>query len=164
MAQKVQVLFEDDLDGSEAEGTINFGLDGSDYEIDLNTAHADDLRNVFAPYVAVARRITVGRSTGKTRTRQLRVVTSGPSNTEVREWAKAQGIDVKDRGRIPAELIERYKNRDQVKATEPEPDKQEGNGQTPPEVTFKPPKDGAEDQPKTTTTRAKRAPRKTKES
>jgi hypothetical protein len=55
VAQKIQTLFIDDLDGSEAEGTIRFGLDGAEYEIDLNAEHAQALRNVLARYVHAAR-------------------------------------------------------------------------------------------------------------
>ena len=56
MAQKVQTLFIDDLDGSEAEGTVRFGLDGAEYEIDLNAEHAQALRDALARYVGAARR------------------------------------------------------------------------------------------------------------
>ena len=56
MAQKIQTLFIDDLDGSEADGTVRFGLDGTDYEIDLNAAHAQELRDALARYVTAARR------------------------------------------------------------------------------------------------------------
>ena len=60
MAQKMQTLFTDDLDGSEADGTVRFGLDGADYEIDLNTAHAQELRDALARYVSAARRAGSG--------------------------------------------------------------------------------------------------------
>ena len=56
VAQKVQTLFIDDLDGSEAEGTVRFGLDGAEYEIDLNAEHAQALRDALARYVGAARR------------------------------------------------------------------------------------------------------------
>ena len=93
MAQKIQTVFVDDLDGSEAEGTVRFGLDGTEYEIDLNADHAQALRDALAPYMRSARRASA----------------SGLNTTEVREWAKAQGIDVKDRGRVPAELVVKFK-------------------------------------------------------
>ena len=64
MAQKIQTVFVDDLDGSEAEGTVRFGLDGSEYEIDLNAGHAQALREALAPYVSAARR-GPGRRPGK---------------------------------------------------------------------------------------------------
>jgi len=107
MAQKVQTLFVDDLDGSEADGTVRFGLDGTDYEIDLNAAHAQELRDALAHYVSAARRARGGARlparTGR------RASANGLNTTEVREWAKAQGIDVKDRGRVPAELVVKFK-------------------------------------------------------
>jgi len=56
VAQKIQTLFTDDLDGSEAEGTVRFGLDGTEYEIDLNAGHAQALRDALARYVRAARR------------------------------------------------------------------------------------------------------------
>ena len=57
MAQKVQTLFIDDLDGGEADGTVRFGLDGTEYEIVLNAEHAQQLRDVLARYVSAARRV-----------------------------------------------------------------------------------------------------------
>ncbi len=107
MAQKVQTLFIDDLDGSEAEGTVRFGLDGVEYEIDLNVSHAQELREALAPYVSAARRAGGGaRRPAKT---GRKAPASGLNTTEVREWAKAQGIEVKDRGRVPAELVVKFK-------------------------------------------------------
>lgn len=107
MAQKVQTLLIDDLDGSEARSTVRFGLDGAEYEIDLNAEHAQALRDVLARYVKAAR-----RSGGGVR-RPVRGGRKTPGNgvdtTEVREWAKAQGIDVKDRGRVPTELVVKFK-------------------------------------------------------
>jgi hypothetical protein len=107
MAQKVQTLFVDDLDGSEADGTVRFGLDGTDYEIDLNAEHAQQLRDALARYVAAARKVS---GNARRPARSGRKATAGTRNTtEVREWAKTQGIDVKDRGRIPAELVVKFK-------------------------------------------------------
>ena len=107
MAQKIQVLLIDDLDGSEADATVRFALDGTDYEIDLNAEHAQALRDALARYVSVARR-AAGGPRRPARGRRAAPVT-GPNPTEVREWAKAQGIDVKDRGRVPAELLARFR-------------------------------------------------------
>ena len=107
MAQKIQTLFIDDLDGSEAEGTLRFGLDGADYEIDLNAGHAQELRDALARYVSAARRVS-GNAPRSARGGR-RGSASGPDSNEVREWAKAQGIDVKDRGRVPADLIVKFK-------------------------------------------------------
>ena len=107
MAQKIQTLFIDDLDGSTAEGTVRFGLDGTEYEIDLNTGHAKELRDALARYVDAARR--VGGSGRKPARRSSRGTASGLNTTEVREWARAQGIEVKDRGRVPADLVVKFK-------------------------------------------------------
>lgn len=107
MAQRVQTLYIDDLDGSEADGTVRFALDGSEYEIDLNTKHADALRKSLARYVEAARKSPGVRRSPATRNR--RQSASEVNTTDVRAWAKSQGIEVKDRGRIPAELVVKFK-------------------------------------------------------
>jgi Lsr2 len=107
VAQKIQTLFIDDLDGSAAEGTVRFGLDGTEYEIDLNARHAKNMREALARYVNAARR--VGGSARKPVRGSSRRPANGPDNTEVREWARAQGIEVKDRGRVPADLVAKFK-------------------------------------------------------
>ena len=106
MAQKIQTLFIDDLDGSAAEGTVRFGLDGTGYEIDLNAGHARELWDALARYVDAARRVT-----GSARRRPAAAAgRQGDLNAvEVREWARAQGIEVKDRGRVPADLIVEFR-------------------------------------------------------
>jgi Lsr2 len=105
VAQKIQTLFIDDIDGTEAQGTVRFALDGADYEIDLNAKHAAALRRTLAKYIEGARRSSARRPARSGR----RASASGVNTTEVREWAKAQGIEVKDRGRVPAELVVRFK-------------------------------------------------------
>jgi hypothetical protein len=107
VAQKIQTVFIDDLDGSEAEGTVRFGLDGAEYEIDLNADHARALRDALSRYVQAARRAGGGARRPARSGRRARA--DGVDSTEVREWAKAQGIDVKDRGRVPAELVVKFK-------------------------------------------------------
>ena len=99
MAQKVQTLFVDDIDGSDAEGTVRFGLDGTDYEIDLNAKNAQALRDALARYMGAARRVS--GSTRRQPSSGRKAPANGLNTTEVREWAKAQGIEVKDRGRVP---------------------------------------------------------------
>ena len=97
----------DDLDGGEAEGTVRFGLDGAEYEIDLSAEHAEALRAALAPFIGAARRSpAAGRRPARG---GRRAGASGLDTTEVREWARAQGIEVKDRGRVPAEVIARFK-------------------------------------------------------
>jgi hypothetical protein len=104
MAQKIQTLLIDDLDGGEAAGTVRFGLDGADYEIDLSAAHNDELRKALQQYLAHARR-TGGSARGAARTRRGGAAVD---TAKVREWAREQGIDVKDRGRVPATVVEQY--------------------------------------------------------
>jgi hypothetical protein len=106
MAQKIQTFLIDDLDGSEAEGTVLFGLDGTQYEIDLSTDHAKELRTALARYIDAGRRIT--GTTRRAGQNGRKVPANGVSNTEVRAWAKAHGLEVKERGRIPAEVITQY--------------------------------------------------------
>jgi Lsr2 len=107
VAQKIQTLLIDDLDGSEAEGTVRFGLDGTEYEIDLNAEHAQALREALARYVGSARR--AGGGARRPARGGRRTPAGGVDSTEVREWAKAQGIEVKDRGRVPADLVVKFK-------------------------------------------------------
>ena len=107
MAQKIQTLFIDDIDGGEAEGTVRFGLDGREYEIDLSTKNAAALRKALAKYVDAARRIP-GTSRGPSRSGR-RAGDGAADSTAVRVWAKSQGIEVKDRGRVPAEIVRKFK-------------------------------------------------------
>lgn len=110
MAQKVQVLLVDDLDGGEAAETVRFGLDGTNYEIDLSDAHAKTLRDAIAEYVKVGRR--TGRSTtgraAATRGRAAASTGDREQNRAIREWAKRKGLEISDRGRISAEIVDRY--------------------------------------------------------
>ena len=99
MAQKVHIVLEDDLDGSPATETVSFGLDGKTYEIDLNDKNAGKLRDALAAYVAAARS-TGGRRGG----RKATATNLGPSAREVRDWARSNGYNVPDRGRIPDDV------------------------------------------------------------
>jgi hypothetical protein len=108
MAQKVQTLFIDDIDGGEAEGTVRFSLDGTEYEIDLSTAHSDDLRKALGTYIEHGRKISgtarrAGRGTGR------RNANGAVDTAKAREWAKDQGLEIKDRGRVPADVVEKYR-------------------------------------------------------
>lgn len=104
MAQKVQILLIDDIDGSDADETVTFGLDGTTYEIDLTTARATELRETLAPYVGHARKVT-GRSGGG---RRSSTTQSGPSARELRDWARSNGWEVSERGRVSQEIREAY--------------------------------------------------------
>ena len=109
MAQKVQTLLIDDLDGGEADSTVRFGLDGTDYEIDLSAKHADALRKALAPYLDAARRVSGTAARRLARSGRKTASADGANPTAVREWAKSQGIEVKDRGRVPADLMVKFK-------------------------------------------------------
>ncbi len=103
MAQKVVVRLIDDLDGSEADTTVNFSLDGVAYEIDLTDGNARQIRESLKKYIGGARK------TGKTgRIRQPQVTNAGPAPKDVRDWAAANGIAVNARGRLSSDVVEKY--------------------------------------------------------
>ncbi|MFC8230468.1 Lsr2 family protein [Streptomyces sp. NPDC057287] len=107
MAQKVQVLLVDDLDGGEADETVTFALDGKTYEIDLTTSNADKLRGLLEPYAKSGRRTGGRAATGRGKGRAA--VAGGNKDTaEIRRWARENGHNVNDRGRVPAEIREAY--------------------------------------------------------
>lgn len=109
MAQEVIYMLSDDLDGSDAEETISFALDGSNYEIDLNSKNAAALRKALDKYVAAARRGTTSK-VARRRPSSGRSARRGDVDPKaVRAWAQEHGIAVSSRGRIPAEVIEQYK-------------------------------------------------------
>ena len=110
MARKVHVMLEDDIDGGEAVRTVEFSVDGANYEIDLNQANADALLKALAPYIDKARQVASSRSTGARRT-SARRNPNRPNAQEIRDWAKGQGLKVSERGRIPAEVMEAWNNR-----------------------------------------------------
>lgn len=105
MAQKVNIVLVDDLDGTEATETVSFGLDGTTYEIDLNDANAAALREALSGYVGHARKVTGGAR----RARRTNGSSGSSSNTkDVREWARSQGMEVSERGRISADVQQAY--------------------------------------------------------
>ena len=103
MAQKITVALEDDLDGGPAAETLRFGLDGSEYEIDLNTKNAATFRKQLTPFVEYARKAGRGQ-----RRRSGRTSSSRQRSGDIRAWAKDKGIPVSERGRIPASVVEQY--------------------------------------------------------
>jgi hypothetical protein len=105
MAQRITTLFIDDIDGGEAEGTVRFALDGAEYEIDLNARHSDELRSALGQYVSHARRVGSARR-GATRGSNR---SSTADTVAIRAWAREQGIDIKDRGRVPADIVTKYR-------------------------------------------------------
>ena len=105
MTQKVSVLLVDDIGGSEADEAIPFGLDGTHYEIDLNSKHAQELRGQLERYVKAARKVT--RSAAQP-ARVRRINANDAKNKEIRNWAKERGLEINDRGRIPADIVAQY--------------------------------------------------------
>lgn len=110
MAQKITTLFIDDIDGGAAEGTVRFALDGTEYEIDLNAEHSQELRSALGRYVTHARKVGgTARRGGRTAGRgAVRGASPALNTTEIRTWARENGYDIKDRGRVPADLVAKY--------------------------------------------------------
>ncbi len=114
MARKVQVILSDDLDEDlPADETVSFSLDGTNYEIDLSEKNAKELRDAFSRYVQAARKVSRsggGRASGGGRSR----ATGGGGRMDreqagaIRDWARKNGHNVSDRGRIPASVVEAY--------------------------------------------------------
>ena len=104
MAQKVNIILVDDLDGGSADENVRFGLDGVSYEIDLSSAHAAELRSSLERFIAAARKTSAGRAT------RARPVAGPRSNdsAQIRQWARDNGYTVNSRGRIQAEIQEAY--------------------------------------------------------
>ncbi|PRX50507.1 Lsr2 protein [Prauserella shujinwangii] len=114
MAQKVLVSLIDDLDGSEADETVEFGLDGVSYQIDLSAENAEELRDALAQYIEHARRAggrkrSSARGNAKAPARSAAV--DREQNQAIRAWARKNGYEVSDRGRIPSEVVEAYHKR-----------------------------------------------------
>ncbi|GAA0385495.1 MULTISPECIES: histone-like nucleoid-structuring protein Lsr2 [Micromonospora] len=114
MARKVITVLTDDLDGGKADRTVEFSLDGVAYTIDVSDENAGVLRKALDPFINAGRRLGRGTDT----TRSVRRVT-GPAtpgmnreqNRAIREWAISNGYKISERGRIPVEVVEAYKNR-----------------------------------------------------
>lgn len=103
MAVKTTIALEDDLDGGPADETVRFRLGTADYEIDLNTANADRFRSEVALFIEHARKAESGP-----RRRPPRPAAARRRSADVRAWAKASGIQITDRGRIPGSVIKQY--------------------------------------------------------
>jgi hypothetical protein len=107
VAQKVQVILLDDLDGGAAVETVSFSVDGTAYEIDLSAKNAAALRDDFAKWVGSARR--AGRGGAPRAARGRSTTTADREQTQaIRAWARKKGLQVSERGRIPAGVIEQY--------------------------------------------------------
>ena len=102
MARKTQVILTDDIDGSDATGTVSFALDGVAYEIDLNDDNAQRLREQLGEWASKARRV------GGRRISRTQRGSSSSDAGKVRVWANENGYQVSERGRIPKEIREAY--------------------------------------------------------
>jgi hypothetical protein len=105
MAQKVNIILVDDLDGGSADENVKFGLDGVNYEIDLSAANAAELRSSLERFIGAARRTSGGRAPARPK-----AAPSGRGNdsAQIRQWARDNGYTVNSRGRIQAEIQEAY--------------------------------------------------------
>jgi Lsr2 len=109
VAQIREIRLVDDLDGDVADETVEFGVDGKNYEIDLSTANAKKLRDALAEFVASARRAGGRRRGGGAPAAAARRPSiDREQNQAIREWARKRGMKVSDRGRIPAEVLDAY--------------------------------------------------------
>jgi hypothetical protein len=108
MAQKTVVVMTDDLTGGEASQTIHFSLDNADYVIDLNDKNATALRAEFEKYIEAGRRHRGEGGSAKPKRGAVRGPASGVDTAAVREWARANGHEVSERGRVSKKIIEAY--------------------------------------------------------
>ena len=113
MVQKTTVMLVDDIDGSEAAETVPFSLDGTEFEIDLSEEHASSLREALSGYIVAARRAG-GSGSSRRGGRRGSGAASSPSSgdrqrtAKIRAWAREQGMEVNERGRIPNRVVEAY--------------------------------------------------------
>lgn len=105
MAQRVNIEVTSDLSGKGDADTVTFGWQGATYEIDLTEAEAEKFADTLSKYLAVARKVTAARQPRKGSNR----ANGGPSPRAIREWANANGMQVPERGRIPADVRDAYR-------------------------------------------------------
>jgi hypothetical protein len=111
VVQIQEVRLVDDLDGDEADETLEFGIDGKVYEIDLSKENADKLRDALAEFVASARCLSGGRGRRPAATASpaaRRPTIDREQNQAIREWARKRGMKISERGRIPTEVLDAY--------------------------------------------------------
>jgi hypothetical protein len=106
MARQVITVLTDDLDGGDADRTVEFGIDGVTYTIDLSEKNIGKLRTALDPYLSAAVRAP-RRGPAPSVVR----ASSREQNQAIREWATKNGWDISERGRIPASVVEAYNNR-----------------------------------------------------
>jgi hypothetical protein len=109
MAKQVITVLTDDLDGSDADRTIEFGLDGVNYTIDLSEKNAGKLRKALDPYLVGASRVGRSSSPGRIAPRGAQPARANrDQNQAIREWAAKNGYEVSERGRIPSSIVEAF--------------------------------------------------------
>jgi Lsr2 len=108
MARKVEVRLIDDLDSSPADESITFGLDGTDYEIDLSSKHAKELRGALERYISAAKRVGRGRGPSGVRAGRRTSRADREQNQAIRDWAQRKGLEIAPRGRIAQSVLEQY--------------------------------------------------------
>ncbi|HMZ13129.1 MAG TPA: Lsr2 family protein [Mycobacterium sp.] len=108
MAKKVTVTLVDDFDGEgPADETVEFSIDGVNYEIDLSSKNAQKLRNDLKGWVEASRRVG-GRRRGRNGSGRGRGTIDREQSAAIREWARRNGHKVSTRGRIPADIIDAF--------------------------------------------------------
>ncbi len=110
MAKQIIHKLVDDLDGGDADETVKFSLDGVQYEIDLSNKNAGKLRDLFAPYVEAGSKVGRGGVVVGGRAARGRggATADREQNRAIRAWAKKEGKDISDRGRIPQDIVDEY--------------------------------------------------------
>jgi hypothetical protein len=110
VASRTIVALIDDLDGGEADETVSFALDGVEYDIDLSVNNANGLRKVLAEFIESGRRSSGRKNRGTPAVTRTKIDAGGDKaqNQAIRNWARNQGYSVSDRGRIPADLVEKF--------------------------------------------------------
>lgn len=108
MATQTTTILIDDIDGSDAVETVEFALDGASYEIDLNDKNAKKLRDAVASYVGHARHVRAGGGGSRRGSRTASVRNSREQLQAIRDWARRNGYEVSDRGRIAASIVDAF--------------------------------------------------------
>ena len=111
MAKQTVITMTDDIDGSEATQTVEFGYRGKKYSIDLSDSNASEFDDALAPYIGAAEQTGGSRSSGGTRraTAPRQRSSNAFDPKAVRAWAEANGVTVSPRGRIKADVLEQYR-------------------------------------------------------
>jgi hypothetical protein len=116
VATQTLVVVYSDLSGDPEATTVKFGLFGTEYEVDLTAGEAEALERLLQPYLTVGRRVGGRRSAGRAPRSGAAAnprpggaqANTGASSKVIREWARANGHEIPDRGRIPMSVQEAF--------------------------------------------------------